>query len=404
MTHIAVDELRPARLRPSDVVRVGGTGLRTRPLRVVLSALGIAIGIAAMTAVVGISSSSQAQLNNLLDRLGTNLLTVTPGQTLFGDNASLPKESVSMIGRIGSVTTVSATGTVKDTSVRRTDLISELETGGISVQAAHLTLLETLDVEVHSGTWLNAATAKYPAVVLGSVAAKRLGISHAGPDVQVWLGDRWFTVVGILKPVPLAPEIDTSALVGFPVAQKLLGFDGHPSKVYERSLDDAVGTVRGVLAATANPQNPEEVKVSRPSDAVSARRAADQAFTGLLVGLGAVALLVGGIGVANTMVISVLERRGEIGLRRALGATKGQVRLQFLAESIILSVLGGVAGAMLGAAVTAAYANTRGWPAVVPLWALAGGIGATIVIGAVAGLYPSARAARMSPTAALSSP
>lgn len=404
MKQVTGGELRPARLRPSDVVRVGGTGLRTRPLRVVLSALGIAIGIAAMTAVVGISSSSQAQLTAFLDRLGTNMLTVTPGQTLFGDDASLPKESVGMIGRIGSVSTVSATGTVTDTTVRRTDLISELETGGISVQAAKLDLLETLDTDVASGAWLNGATAKYPAVVLGSAAAERLGISHAGPRVQVWLGERWFTVVGILDSVPLAPEIDSSALIGFPVAQRLLGFDGHPTKVYERSLDEAVEAVRSVLAATANPENPEEVQVSRPSDALAARQAADQAFTGLLVGLGAVALLVGGIGVANTMVISVLERRSEIGLRRALGATKGQVRMQFLAESILLSVLGGLVGALLGAAVTAVYAHTRGWPAVVPLWALAGGVTATVLIGVVAGLYPSARAARLSPTTALSSP
>lgn len=403
MSRPAVD-LRPARLRHGDVLRVGGTGLRTRPLRVVLSALGIAIGIASMVAVVGISSSGQAQLSALLDRLGTNLLTVSPGQTLFGEEATLPKESVGMVGRIGAVTTVSATGTVNDVTVRRTDLISELETGGISVQATDIRLLDTLDAVVVSGTWLNDATARYPAVVLGADAAERLGITEAGEDVQVWLGDRWFTVVGSLDPVPLAPEIDSSALVGFPVAGKLLGFDGHPTKVYERSRENAVEAVRGVLAATANPQNPEEVKVSRPSDALAAREAADQAFTGLLVGLGAVALLVGGIGVANTMVISVLERRSEIGLRRALGATRGQVRSQFLTESVLLSALGGVAGSLLGALATAAYAQSRDWPVVVPVWALAGGVTATVVIGAVAGLYPAARAARMSPTAALSTP
>jgi putative ABC transport system permease protein len=340
----------------------------------------------------------------LLDRLGTNMLTVTPGQTLFGEDASLPKQSVGMIARIDSVKTVSATGTVSDTTVRRTDLIPEDETGGISVQAAQLDLLETLEAGLASGTWLNRATAQYPAVVLGSLTAERLGIPRATPDVQVWMGDRWFTVIGILDPVPLAPEIDSSALVGFPAAQELLTFDGHPSKIYERSSNDAVDSVRAVLAATANPENPEEVKVGRPSDALAAREAADQAFTGLLIGLGAVALLVGGIGVANTMVISVLERRGEIGLRRAMGATKGQIRTQFLSESIILSVLGGLAGTLLGSVVTAVYAHSRGWPTVVPIWVLGGGVIATVVIGAIAGLYPSTRAARLSPTTALSSP
>jgi putative ABC transport system permease protein len=392
--------LRPARLSPGDVARVGAIGLRTRPLRVVLSALGIALGIAAMVAVVGISASSRADLNARLDRLGTNLLTVTPGQTLFGESAKLPKESVGMVGRIGPVLSVSATGIVS-ASVRRTDKIPKDETGGIGVLAARTDLLGTVGGKVRSGAWLNPATAKYPAVVLGSSAAKRLGIDQAGLDVQVWLGGRWFTVVGILDPVELAGELDSAALIGFDVAQKLLGFDGHPTRLYERSTEASVDTVRGVLPATANPKNPEEVLVSRPSDALAARAAADTAFTGLLLGLGAVALLVGGVGVANTMVISVLERRQEIGLRRALGATRGQVRLQFLAESLLLSLLGGVVGALLGAAVTGGYAATRGWPMAVPGWVLAGGVAATLVIGTIAGVYPAVRAARLAPTVAL---
>ncbi len=254
---------------------------------------------------------------------------------------------------------------------------------------------------MRSGAWLNAGTARYPAVVLGDKAARRLGIDKAGPDARVWLGGHWFTVVGILDPVELAPELDSAAVVGFEVAEKLLGFDGHPTTLYERSTEASVDAVRNVLPRTANPQHPEEVQVSRPSDALAARAAADTAFTGLLLGLGAVALLVGGVGVANTMVISVLERRQEIGLRRALGATRGQVRLQFLAESLLLSLLGGVVGALLGAAVTGGYAATRGWPMAVPGWVLAGGVAATLVIGTIAGVYPAVRAARLAPTAAL---
>ena len=392
--------LSPARMRPADVLKVGGTGLRTRPLRAFLSALGIAIGIAAMTAVVGISASSRAELDQALAALGTNLLTVGPGNDMFGDAATLPTESVSMISRIGPVRQVAATGTVSDTHVYRSDQIPAAETGGISVQAAHLDLPDTVGATVADGIWLNAATARYPAVVLGAAAADRLGIGGAGP--QVLVGDRWFTVVGVLDPVPLAPELDSAALIGWPAAETYLAFDGHPTTVYTRSADAHVEAVRGVLAATANPENPNEVEVSRPSDALAARQATDRTFTALLLGLGAVALLVGGIGVANTMVISVLERRAEIGLRRSLGATRGQIRTQFVAESLLLSLLGGAAGVLLGAAVTGGYALMQSWPTVVPLWVLGGGVAATVVIGAVAGLYPAIRASRLPPTEALS--
>jgi putative ABC transport system permease protein len=386
------------------VLRVGAAGLRARPTRVILSALGIAIGIAAMISVVGISTSSRADLRQTLERLGTNLLTVGPGQSLFGDDSHLPDEAVSMVGRIGPVTSVSATGRLADARVYRNDLIPSGQSGGLAVLAARTDLPATVGATVAQGAWLNDATALYPAVVLGARAADRLGIGHPGPEMQVWLGGRWFTVVGILAPVELAPELDTAALIGWPAAAALLAFDGYPTTIYTRSREDSVEAVAGVLAATANPEAPNEVRVSRPSDALEAKRASDDAFTGLLLGLGAVALLVGGVGVANTMVISVLERRAEIGLRRSLGATRGQIRAQFLTESGLLSALGGLAGVLLGIGVTATYATVQGWPTVVPVWAVAGGIAATILIGILAGLYPAVRASRLSPTEALTTP
>ncbi|MFC4531132.1 ABC transporter permease [Sphaerisporangium dianthi] len=390
--------LTPARLTSRDVLRVGAAGLRTRPARVVLSALGIAIGIATMVAVIGISASSREQLLRELDRLGTNLLTVAPGQTLFGADAKLPKGALDMVRRIGPVTKAGATGRL-DASVRRTDRIPKEVTGGIAVQAADEGLAAALEGTVRQGTWLNAAIARRPAVVLGSVAASRLGIERAGP--RVWIAGHWFKVVGILDAMPLAPEIERSALIGWPAAERYLGFDGHPTTIYERSPDEAVEAVSGVLARTVNPENPDEVQVSRPSDALTAKAAASGAFTNLLLGLGAVALLVGGVGVANTMVISVLERRKEIGLRRSLGATRGQIRVQFLTESLLLSLLGGVVGAVLGAGATAAYSLAKGLPVVVPPWAVGSAALAALLIGTLAGIYPAMRAARLAPTVAL---
>jgi putative ABC transport system permease protein len=399
--------LAPARLGLSDLLRVGAIGLRTRKLRAFLSALGIAIGIAAMIAVVGISSSSRAELDRTLAQLGTNLLTISPGNTLFGEDAKLPLDATKMIERIGPVTDVSAVARLEP-KVYRTDKIPAAESSGIAVRAVELDLPATVGATIAQGTWLNEATARYPAVVLGAAAAERLGITKPGPDRQIWLtrngSGQWFTVVGILAKVPLAPELDSSVLVGWAAAQSYLDFDGHPSTVYTRSAEESVEAVRDVLAGTANPEAPNEVKVSRPSDALAAQQATDAAFTGLLLGLGAVALLVGGVGVANTMVISVLERRAEIGLRRSLGATRGQIRGQFLAESLLLAALGGAGGVLLGALVTTGYAWVQSWPSVVPPWAMFGGLGATLVIGGIAGLYPAIRASRLSPTEALAAP
>lgn len=393
---------RPARLGIDDTIRVAGTGLRARPVRVFLSALGIAIGIAAMIAIVGISASSRVDLDRTLERLGTNLLTVTPGESLIGgERAVLPKESVAMVGRIGPVLTASATGVVSGARVYRNDHVPVGQTGSIAVLATALDIVDVVGAELEEGTWLNEVTANYPTVVLGSAAARRLAITATGVEAQVWLGGEWFTVVGILRPVALAPELDSAALVGWPAAETYLGFDGHPTTIYCRAVESQVTAVRSVLAATANPQAPLEVRVSRPSDALAAKQATDATFTALLLGLAAVGLVVGGVGVANTMVIAVLERRAEIGLRRSLGATRGQIRLQFLMESLLLATIGGAGGVFAGAVVTTAYATAHGWPIYVPMWATAAALGATMVIGAVAGIYPAVRAARLSPTEAL---
>jgi putative ABC transport system permease protein len=393
-------DLAPRRLHPSDLARVASVGLRTRRMRAGLSALGIAIGVAAIVAVLGLSSSSQAGLLAEIERLGTNLLTVTNGQSFAGKTAELPLAAPAMIARIDPVETVAETGNVKG-SVYRTPLIPAVETNALSVQAASLGLLHTLGIGVVQGRYLNAATAQEPAAVLGPAAAQRLGIDHIYPGERIWAGGMWLYLVGILGPSVLVPEIESAVLVGFKAAERYLQFNGHPNTVYLRAQNSQVAAVQSVLAATANPEAPNEVNVSQPSAALTARADAQGAFNGLFLGLGAVALLVGAVGVANIMVISVLERRSEIGLRRALGATRGQIRTQFLSEAILLALGGGVAGIATGALATAIYASTKGWAIVIPTLAWAGGFGAALLIGAIAGLLPALRAARLSPTEAL---
>lgn len=390
-----------SRLLGRDVLRLGSAGLRSRPTRAVLSALGIAIGIAAMVAVVGISTSSQARFAQQLSQLGTNLLTVTPGQTLDGRDATLPPRTVDQVRRIPGVLGASSVARLEDLAVYRSEFIDPRNTNGLGVLAADRDLLSVTGGTLAAGAWFDAARERFPTVVLGSDAAARLAITEVGS--QIVLGGEPFTVIGILRPVPLAPELDGSVLVSTRVAEEHLGHTGEPTTVYERSTDESVAQVRELLPATVRPEAPQEVSVSRPSDALAAKYAADTTFAGLLVGLGSVALLVGGVGVANTMIISVLERRREIGLRRALGATRAHIRQQFLTEAVLLTLLGGVGGAVLGLGVTAVFTVANGWLLALPPLVLVAAVAATVLIGAVAGLYPSIRAARTPPTAALNS-
>jgi putative ABC transport system permease protein len=389
------------RLALSDLARLATVGLRTRKLRAGLSALGIAIGVAAIVAVLGLSASSQAGLLDEISRLGTNLLTVNNGQSLTGGTAELPTSAPGMIGRIGGVQQVQSSGVVSGANAFRSPYIPAAETNGLTVQAASLDLLPALATTIARGHYLNAATAQEPVAVLGAATAQLLGIDRIYPAERIWVGGQWFYLAGILRPAVLASAIDSSVLVGYPAAEKYLGFDGHPSTIYLRAQNDRVNAVDDLLGATANPENPNEVNVGQPSSALVAQADAKSALNGLFLALGAVALLVGAVGVANIMIISVLERRSEIGLRRALGATRGQIRGQFLSEAILLGLLGGAVGVALGAASTVVYAHTKHWTTVIPTEAWVGGIAASVIIGAVAGLIPALRAARLSPTEAL---
>jgi putative ABC transport system permease protein len=398
------------RLGLKDGLRVASVGLRARPLRAGLSALGIAIGTAAIVAILGLSASSQAGLLAEIDRLGTNLLTVEAGQSLTGEDASLPLEAPARMTLLDHVQRPADTALIKREYVYRNPMLPVGNTGGLQVRATSLNLLPVLSTGVARGTWLNAGTAREPVVVLGSAAAAQLGIDRVDPERRVWLGDQWFDVAGILQPSPRAPDVDTSALIGYPAARRYLGYvalvggerkAGPASSIYVRAATGHEAAVQSLLARTANPQAPNEVNVSQPSDVLTARAAAAGAFDSLFLGLGVVALIVGAVGVANIMIISVLERRSEIGLRRALGATKSQIRTQFLAESILLAVIGGAVGVLAGIAATAVYASSKHWAIVIPAEAWSGGIASAILIGALAGLMPAVRASRMPPTVAL---
>ncbi|MFE3560354.1 ABC transporter permease [Streptomyces sp. NPDC059193] len=398
-------DTNPVRLSPLDVLALGILGIRTRRIRAALSALGISLGIATMIVVTAIPASSQKALLARLTALGTNILEAkpTPGQK---PPVLLPEGSVAMVRRIGPVTAASAVANTH-TVVQRSDHVDNTTYAGLTVLAAQNDLLPVINAKVRTGRFLGPATNTFPTAVLGSVAATRLGIPDLPPNTpapQIFISDRWFTVIGILATTPLSPDIDRSVLVAWDAARTELRFDGHPTVIYVKAREPAIEAVRSVLAATVHPELPGMVQVSRPSDALAAKRATQTTFSALFLGLATVSLLVGGIGVANTMVISVLERRREIGLRRALGANRSQIRAQFLTEAVALSGLGGLSGTLIGTLATLGYTTYQGWPPVIPWLSVAAGIGGAIAVGMLAGAYPSIRASRLTPTEALSTP
>lgn len=395
----AVRQLR-SRVRLWDMLSLGVLGLRARPTRTVLTAVGIALGIAAVVAIVGISASSEADAQAQVDEFGTNFLIVSPGLGIT-EEAELSDTATEMIERIGPVTSSASVTIVSGARPRRNEFIPEAETRGVRVYSADVDMLEPLEAELVAGRWIDETTAQLPAVVLGATAAERFAIASLEGTPLIDLSGRAFAVVGILEPVPLDPDLDTAVFIGQPIAASEFESDESPEKIYVRTVPDQLDAVRDVIPATASPDAPSEVAVTRPSDALQFEQLITESFRNLLIGVGGVALLVAGVGIANVMVISVLERRGEIGVRRALGATKRHIRMQFVLESMLLALLGGVLGIVVGATIVGGYAAFQDWELDIPAeWILAG-VGASLLVGAAAGLYPAARAARMDPADAV---
>jgi putative ABC transport system permease protein len=375
-------------------------GPRTRLVRAALSALGIAIGVAALVALQGIPASQQAEIRAEMDRQGANLIVVYPGKDgpeFDAPEVPLPLEAPAMVQRIGPVEAVLVRRDLPEVAVYRNNLIPEGQSGSLAAAVADGDLPGALNVNLAEGRWFDAASRTMPTVVLGDGAARRLQV---GVGNRLWIDHRWWAVVGVLEKLELASEMDSTAFLAPDYAETL--YPEQPiSSMYVSSAHGKAGAVRGVLAATVNPARPDGVSVTGLSDYFEAGQMVDRMFRTLSLGLGALALLIGGIGIANTMVVAVMERRGEVGLRRALGARTGQIALQFVLEAAVIGLAGGALGVALGAYATYLYTAVGHMAFALPWWVVAAGPGISVAVGALAGLYPSLKAARVSPTVAL---
>ena len=388
------------RLKIKDLFFVALYGVRARRGRAALTSIGIGIGIAAIVAVTGISASGRADLLATLESLGTNLIKASPQAGFFGTQEKLPDGVVGMVERIGPVEEVTST-TQTDLIVRRSDFIAEFEGGGISTIVTSPELLKVVGGNLIEGRFIQDGLSNIPVTVLGSVTASRLGINTLETPTKILIGNEWFGVVGILDELKIHPDLDRSVFIGYGVAKTLFDIDKEPTTIYVRANPTYIEDVVEVIAPSMNPENPDQVQVSRPSDALEAQEAADAAFTNLLLGLGSVALLVGGVAIANVMVMSVLERRMEIGVRRSIGATRKEIRYQFLLESIVLSGIGGLVGVVLGTGVTLGYTNYTDIVFSIPVSQVLGAILLALLIGAISGVYPAIKASKIQPAEAV---
>lgn len=389
------------KLRFSDLLRTAWLGVASRPQRTALASLGVALGIASLTALTGAAASNQAQLLADLDRMGANLaiVTATPGPDDVP--VPLPHTAPERIQRVDGVADVGVFETApEDVHVYRTDLVPATETNGLQVAVARPDVLRAIEATLASGRWFDDATRALPVTVLGRTAADRLGITTPGD--RVWIGGHWYGVIGILDSAGLATEIDTAAILGDRWVRN--SFDatdvGDLSAIYVRAEPGRIDQIADTLPSAASPGSPF-VTVNTLTELADARTTADDSLNTLGFALAGIALLVGAVGIANTMVVTVLERRGEIGLRRSLGARSVHIAVQFLTEAATLALIGGVAGLALGATAATIVAAVSRQPVVIPAEVAAVSPGIAVLVGALAGLAPALRAARLSPTLAL---
>jgi putative ABC transport system permease protein len=374
-------------------------GPRTRPTRAALSAVGIAIGIAALVAVIGIPASLTAQVQAEFESWGANVIEVYPGSDRrSGEKIPLPETAPAMVERIWPVRTSLTLRSVPDVGVYRNDKMMAGETGGLTAMVAEGDLLGTLNGHLAEGRWFDEASTRLPTTVIGAKVSERLRVGLGG---RVWIGQSWWAVIGVLERLPLySSQLDNVAFLAPEWANKTFG-SVPITQILANAYVGQADAVHAVMAATVNPANPAGVEVSKPSDYAQAQDYFLEIIRSLALGLGAIALLVGAIGIANTMVVSVMERRGEIGLRRALGARTGQIGLQFVLEAAVIGCLGGILGVIFGVYAVFCFTAYTAIAFAVPAWVFLAGPAASIAIGMLAGLYPSLKAARQSPTAAL---
>ena len=392
-----------------DLLSEGMAGLLARPGRAVLTILGTVLGVGALVATVGFARTAGNQIVGRFDELAATSVVVTSGQALpssIQQEALIPADAQSRLLRLNGVTAAGVFGPVDigAATVRSVPVIDPLAHNefDVTVFAASDGLLDAVRGRLTTGRFFDSGHSQRGdnVAVLGPGAARRLGITRVRQQPVVFVGDEPFVVIGILNDVKRQPELLNGIIIPEGTARNIYTYKS-PTTV-QIDVDVGAATLIASQAPIAlHPNAPDLLQVQKPPELDDLRSRVEGDVDSLFLVLGGVALLVGAIGIANVTLVSVLERVGEIGLRRALGAARHHIAMQFLVESGAMGLVGGIVGASLGVLLVVTLSAQRGWTPVIDLWIPLAAPILGALLGLLAGAYPAFRASRLEPVEAL---
>tara|TARA_B100000959_G_scaffold220128_1_gene232587 strand:- start:364 stop:1551 length:1188 start_codon:yes stop_codon:yes gene_type:complete len=383
-----------------EILSVAISGLTARKVRTLLIMLGPVLGAAGIVAAVGLNESAKGDVRQTLERLGTNLIVASAdGSFSAGEAPTLPEDAVERVMNVSTVDRVAGITEIGSLTVLPSQGGKDFfRTIPVPVLTSDQNLLTVLDAQMLYGRFVNGADEDniFRSAVIGQDLAN--DYQYLPGEVRtIDVDGETYGIVGVLEKVDLVPKLDTAVIIPKSAAEEDFDVEQKPTTLYVRATEGNVDSTADALPMAINLGGNEAVTVAVPSDLLEAQGAVDTTLRNILFLMGGLALLVGGVGIANVMSISVIQRSGEIGIRRALGHTKMTIALQFVLEALFVGVLGGIVGVVTGVSVIYLVSSILGWIATlnIPLFLVAGGM--ALIVSVIAGLYPAWKAARLEP-------